>query len=398
MKVLFTTQPLSGHWHPLVPFARALEDAGHEVAFATAPAFCTTVSANGFHCFPVGTDETDEEHRARRESVATLDAEFDRPAAMWTRYFAGLWADRALPDLLAVARRWCPDVLVRDMVEIAGCVAADSLGIPHAALQVAAYRPALHTAIAPNLDRLRAAAGLPPAPPVETLHRYLLLCPTPASYHDPASPLPATAHYIRHVSFNASTHERLPGWIEQLPTDVPTVYATLGTVHNNNPHIARAILDGLRDEPLNLILTTGRDVDPATFGEQPPNVHIERYIPQSLLLPHCALVVTHGGSGTVRDAINHGLPMVVVPVAADQHANARRCADLGLAVAIPPGNRTPEAIRDAVREVLYDPHYRRNAERLRDEMHALPGPEHVITLLERLARHRAPIYSEQPAP
>ena len=32
MKVLFTTQPLSGHWHPLVPFARALEDAGHDVA------------------------------------------------------------------------------------------------------------------------------------------------------------------------------------------------------------------------------------------------------------------------------------------------------------------------------------------------------------------------------
>jgi UDP:flavonoid glycosyltransferase YjiC (YdhE family) len=396
MKVLFTTQPLSGHWHPLVPFARALEDAGHEVAFATAPAFCTTVSANGFHCFPVGTDETDEEHRARRESVAALDGDFDRPAAMWTRYFAGLWADRTLPDLLAVARRWRPDVLVRDMVEIAGCVAADSLGIPHAALQVAAYRPALHTAIAPNLDRLRAAAGLPAAPPVETLHRYLLLCPVPASYQDPTNPLPPTAHHVRHVSFNASAEERLPAWVEQLPRDAPTVYATLGTVHNNETHIMRAILDGLRGEPLNLVATTGRNIEPAIFGEQPGNVHIERYIPQSLLLPHCDLVINHGGSGTVRDAINHGLPMVIVPVAADQHVNAKRCADLRVARVVPSDNRTPEAIREATHEVLHNPIYRRNAKRLRDEMDALPGPEHVVGLLERLARERAPLYSEQP--
>ncbi|HET9496418.1 MAG TPA: glycosyltransferase, partial [Chloroflexia bacterium] len=293
MKVLFTNLPLSGHWHPLVPFARALEGAGHEVAFATAPNFCATVSANGFRCFPAGADETDEEHRARMESVAHLDGAFERPAAMWTRYFAGLWAERTLPDLLAVAREWRPDVLVRDMVEFAGCVAADGLGIPHAAVQVAAYRPALHTAIAPNLDRLRAAAGLPPAPPIETLHRYLLLCPLPASLHEPSNPLPPTAHHVRHVSFNASAHERLPDWVEQLPPGVPTVYSTLGTVHNSQTHIMQAILDGLRSEPINLIVTTGRNVDPAAFGEQPDNVHVERYIPQSLLLPHCDLVVIH---------------------------------------------------------------------------------------------------------
>jgi UDP:flavonoid glycosyltransferase YjiC (YdhE family) len=282
------------------------------------------------------------------------------------------------------------------MVEIAGCVAADSLGIPHAALQVAAYRPALHTAIAPNLDRLRAAAGLPPAPPVETLHRYLLLCPVPASYHDPANPLPPTAHHVRHVGFNTSAEERLPAWVEQLPRGVPTVYATLGTVHNNETHIMQAILDGLRGEPLNLVATTGRNIEPAIFGEQPGNVHIERYIPQSLLLPHCDLVINHGGSGTVRDAISHGLPMVIVPVAADQHVNASRCADLQVARVVPSDNRTPEAIREAAHEVLDNPIYRRNAERLRDEMDALPGPAHVVGLLERLARERAPLYSEQP--
>jgi UDP:flavonoid glycosyltransferase YjiC (YdhE family) len=394
MKVLFTTQPLSGHWHPLVPFASALADAGHDVAFATTPGGCAALAANGFRCFPAGADETDDERRARTESLSRLDGEFDRPAAMWTRYFAGLWAERTLPDLLAVAREWRPDVLVRDMVEIAGCVAADGVGIPHAAVQVAAYRPALHSVVAPNLDRLRAAAGLPPAPPIETLHRYLLLCPLPASLHEPSNLLPQTAHHVRHVGFNASARERLPAWVEQLPPDVPTVYATLGTVHNSQTHIMQAILDGLRDEPVNLIATTGRDVDPAIFGEQPPNVHVERYIPQSVVFPHCDLVIVHGGSGTVRDAVSHGLPMVITPVAADQHVNAKRCAELGVARVIPPDSRTPEAIRAAALDVLRNPFYRRNAERLRDEMHALPGPEHVVGLLERLARERAPILFE----
>ena len=36
MRALFTTQPGSGMFNPLIPFARALADAGHAVAFACA--------------------------------------------------------------------------------------------------------------------------------------------------------------------------------------------------------------------------------------------------------------------------------------------------------------------------------------------------------------------------
>jgi MGT family glycosyltransferase len=132
-------------------------------------------------------------------------------------------------------------------------------------------------------------------------------------------------------------------------------------------------------------------VDPAIFGPQPAQVYIERYIPQSLLLPHCDLVITHGGSGTVRDALSLGLPMVIIPVAADQHANAKRCVELGVAQVIEPGWRTPEAIREATRQVLENPRYRHNAERLRDEMEALPGLDYAVQLLEQLAAKKKPL-------
>jgi len=41
MRVLFTTHPAAGHFHPQVPLAEALVAAGHEVAFACSPALST---------------------------------------------------------------------------------------------------------------------------------------------------------------------------------------------------------------------------------------------------------------------------------------------------------------------------------------------------------------------
>src|SRR5205085_5969457 len=153
-------------------------------------------------------------------------------------------------------------------------------------------------------------------------------------------------------------------WVSELKEpDRPTVYATLGTFDNNRTDILSAILDALRDERLNLILTVGRNRDPSEFGPQPPNVHVERYIPQSLLLPYCDMVLCHGGSGTIMDALSFGLPMVIVPIAADQPENAQRCMEAGVArvIDVEPDQRQPQhpglpqAIRDATREVLADP-------------------------------------------
>jgi UDP:flavonoid glycosyltransferase YjiC (YdhE family) len=65
MRVLFTTNHGSGHWHPLIPFAHALEAAGHEVAFAAAPTPGAAIGALGFRYFTVGRDETSEETQER---------------------------------------------------------------------------------------------------------------------------------------------------------------------------------------------------------------------------------------------------------------------------------------------------------------------------------------------
>ena len=389
MRVLFTTNPQSGHWHPLVPFAEALRAAGHEIVFATTPTACTAIRALGFHCLPAGADETADEVQARREWMAALPGK-EASAWVWPNRFAGTWAADRLPDLLAICQGWEPAIVVRENMEFAGCIAAEVHGLPHATVQVTAWRPQFHPLIAPPLNHLRQNLGLPPDSNLAMLYRYLLIVPAPPTYFDSASPLPATAHAVRHVAFDRSGEERLPAWLDDLP-DRPVVYATMGTAFNRVEGILEVIVEALRDEPATLVVTTGRDQDPAGFGSQPPNVHLECYVPQSLLFPYCDLVLTHGGSGTVMTALSHGLPMVIVPVSADQPENALRCEQIGVARVVPPDNRTPDAFRKAVRDVLQNPGYRSNAERLREEMARLPGPARVVGWLERLATEQRPL-------
>jgi MGT family glycosyltransferase len=163
------------------------------------------------------------------------------------------------------------------------------------------------------------------------------------------------------------------------------------------PCLLGTIIAGLREEPINLIVTVGRDCDPAALGPQPATVHVERYIPQTLLFPHCDLALSHGGHNTVLAAVAAGLPQVLIPIVADQPDNARRSAQLGLGRVIGLTDVTPEAVREAVWAVLGDPQYRTHARRLRAEMEALPGMEHGVRLIEHLVAARQPLLAREVA-
>jgi UDP:flavonoid glycosyltransferase YjiC (YdhE family) len=392
MRILFTTVQYSGHFHPLVPIARAAVKAGHDVAFACAASFVPTVERVGFRAFPAGFDN-------RGRTASELFPGYSKmtgPGTMWAlpNVFVGLYAVAMTPDLVEIARAWQPDVIVRDTNEYGGCVAAEVLDIPHASVRTASgsAQYGLRHHVAEALARLRELQGLSPDPDVAMLFRYLHLAAEPPRFRFPDGPVAPTAHLLRPVNFEDGDEE-LPPWVMELP-DRPTVYATLGTVASRNPGgraLFPALIEALGDEPVTLILTVGRDNDPAQWGPQPENVHIAPFIPQSLLLPYCDLVVHHGGFSTVTGALNAGLPMVVIPISADQPRNAECCDALGVGQVIGPEERTPEAIRAAVRAVLADPTYRRNAEGLRDEMAALPGPEYAVELLERLAMEKQPL-------
>jgi UDP:flavonoid glycosyltransferase YjiC (YdhE family) len=138
------------------------------------------------------------------------------------------------------------------------------------------------------------------------------------------------------------------------------------------------------------IVTVGSDNDPARFGPRPDHIHVERFIPQSLLLPFCDAVVNQGGTA-ILPVLAHGLPMLLLPQGANQFHNAQACLDAGVARRLLPGQVSADTVRREMAAVLHDPELRGAARRVQAELAAMPGPERGVALLEQLAAERRPL-------
>jgi UDP:flavonoid glycosyltransferase YjiC (YdhE family) len=274
--------------------------------------------------------------------------------------------------VIELCRSWQPDVVVCDETDFGARVAAEVVGIPRAAVSVIANGAVIAAAdIGAALDEVRVAHGLAPGP----LRDDLYLVPGPPSFRDPAYPLPPNAVAMRPAALEATD--------APLVVERPPVYFTLGSVFNmESGDLFDRVLRGLRD--VDVIATTGSDLDPAVLGPQPPNVRIERFIPQAAVLASASAVVSHAGSGSVLGALAFGLPSLLIPMGADQPFNAQRAEALGVARVLDPLTCTPDDVRRALREVLDDPSYRVRAAELRAETLALPGSADILPLLTNL--------------
>ncbi|GLH05009.1 UDP-glucuronosyltransferase, partial [Gryllus bimaculatus] len=99
---------------------------------------------------------------------------------------------------------------------------------------------------------------------------------------------------------------------------------------------------------------------------QPKNVRLGKWLPQHDILahPNVKLFITHGGLMSTQEATYFGVPLVAVPIMADQKVNALRAENSGYAVVLDVHNITEESVSWALNQVLNEPRYRENAKRL----------------------------------
>jgi MGT family glycosyltransferase len=201
--------------------------------------------------------------------------------------------------------------------------------------------------------------------------------------------LPEWVHYVGPCVWNQTAGDALPAWFDALPADQPVVHVTEGTAHHEGPFLLRAAACGLSTRSLQIVATTGPERDPEILdvGPRPANLHLERWLPHSRLLPHCAAVVTTGGAGTIMAALSFGVPLVVVPSHWDKTDNARRVEASGAGIYLPPGKCTSERLAQAVDRVLTEPRFKARAAELANRLALTPGPKGAATLLEQLVCH-----------
>ena len=177
MRILFATTRGAGHVGPLTPFAHACVAAGHEVLrrrgalgrAARPPRGPAVRAARRARRGDDGRDLDAREGRARTEEAGRI---------VFEEVFAGEFARSALPEMLKLAHRWRPDLIVRETCEFASPLVAEAVGVPD--VHVACFLAVLGNTdwdLYEPLGRLRREFGLAPRQRDRSIEPYLTLAP-----------------------------------------------------------------------------------------------------------------------------------------------------------------------------------------------------------------------------
>jgi UDP:flavonoid glycosyltransferase YjiC (YdhE family) len=399
MRVLFTTRGSSGHVGPLVPFAKALVHAGHEVVVAAQRQHAANVERAGLELAPVG-DPPADEWMPLMGQFAELDLETSN-RVMISKFFAGIDVRAALPGLREIVEGRRPDVIVRESWEFGSTLVADLYGIPIArvGLGLAEVEEETVAVVAPELDEARATVGLPPDPRGDRLREEPYFTAMPEALEAPDAPTPARSHRFRFEVGEGA--EALPDWWPG--QDGPLVYVSFGSVAAGShlpyyPELYRGAIEALAPLPARVLVTIG---DPARetseLGPLPPNVHAETWVPHDDVAARSAAIVCHGGYGSTLASLAHGVPLVVLPLfSTDQWANGEAVARTGAGICLErgpatrsvlglPGSEKVRSLGPAVVDVLEQQAYRREAERVAESMRTMLPVDRSVGILEAIA-------------
>ena len=396
VRVLFSTTAGAGHFGPMVPFATACRDAGHEVRVAAPASFARAVTSTGLDHVPFADvpPEVLGPIFGRLPELSAVEAN----RIVIAEVFGRLDAQAALPGLTELMARWRPDVVVREFCEFGSLVAAAKLEVPQVevAIGLAATYVSVLPVVASPLAELEAIVGLPEG----TAHRVLSSGPVlsciPAEVEGEDETGGSRVQRFRDPSLTDTKGSPPPPWGDP---EHPLVYVTFGSVAAGLPPFAgiyRAVLDALSGEPLRVLMTTGSAVEPGSLGPLPANARVEQWRPQASVMPHADVVVGHGGFGTTMAALAGGVPQVVIPLFAfDQFVNAERVAAIGAGICLDGGPDAVSALAPALADVVRDRSYQQQALVAAAAMADLPDMASSVSLLEQLA---GPLNAAAPRP
>ena len=137
----------------------------------------------------------------------------------------------------------------------------------------------------------------------------------------------------------------------EIGTDGALVYLSLGSLGSADVELMQRLIDVLGRTPHRYIVSKGPLHD--TF-DLPSNMWGAQQVPQTNVLPHVDLVITHGGNNTTTECFHFGKPMIVLPLFWDQYDNAQRVHETGYGVRLPTYSFEDAELSGAVDRLLAD--------------------------------------------
>ncbi len=412
MRFLCVSAQLAGHldWGGYLPTAVELMRAGHEVLWATGRELQSHLVAQGVpvHLLhetgwrwppppPIQQGTASEEEFQRLRMIRSLDQWLDVERVR-----------AATHELVEIARRFRPHLIVSEMFTAAAGIAAERLGLPF----VVAGWPAMQTQSPDPGDGPPGSVRELAQARVSTCCRHFGVSGVNWALEGPAALRSPSLHLTYwsprwYAGARLLPQTRMVGgiappplprdapWLDQLPTDRPWIFVTLGTAFTRDVNFfviaarAAAEVGGVPilavGKGFESVGTEGgwsqREVDALRNNLPQPSALVER-VRFAEVLPHVAAAIHHGGAGTTHALVTRGIPQIVVPKAADQARQASGVARSGVGYHIPPKQLTVALAVKALQNILADDAPPRlNAASLQREFASLGGIPKAAQLL-----------------
>lgn len=424
-----------GHVHPLLPVMYNLQARGHAVALATSRLYQERIECESLPFYPLGPHYSEERLEEFFPPIRYLRIHYLRVSYDFLRIFMASIPAR-IPELQQIAQVFQPSVVVAGPLTFAAQLFCEQQALPWAVLSPMTHfmSPSLHAPPAgfPRVETMPAALRPPyrlglkgalraattlMAPWRFTLNRYRRQLGLP-SHTDPLSPqvvapyllihtcsreydynrpdLPPQVHYVGPSVWDRPIDWQPPSWLAELPRSKPLVYVSLGTVFNARLSIFRKIIRALGQLDVFGLVVTGPGCPPDLFTAVPSNVRIESYIPQTALQAEPktrpALIISHGGVNTVLTALSDGIPLLCIPLGADQPDNAQRCVDAGAGLRLDRRLLTTARLKRAIHILLSRDSFTHRAEQMQRTLRRHNGPEEAADIILRLSEIRTAVH------
>ena len=214
----------------------------------------------------------------------------------------------------------------------------------------------------------------------------------PAQLEFPRQHLPQWFHFTG--PYHSSVGRESVAFPYEKLTGQPLIYASMGTVQNRLLKIFNYIAEACNGLDAQLVISLGGGAGLESLPELPGSPLIVGYAPQLELLKTATLTITHAGMNTTLESLSNGVPMVAIPVANDQPGVAARVAWTGAGEAVVLAQVNVSRLRDAIKRVIKEDSYKKNAIRLQEAIRQAGGVNRAADIVEQAVSTGKPVMQQ----